>query len=162
MTSSSSLLQLFEGLSHLVPVWFWGWNHRDGAWGGGVSTTGLRGDCFSPLHTRYDGLSDREEEKSIVSNREGVDRRKGGRPWFFSTSRGPSHTAPHKIWWYKKRVKIMILQYIKGTTSHRFTQDMVGLMLGEEMGWHTHSVGVEGRKGLDSKRVGVGESGLGQ
>lgn len=32
---------------------------------------------------------------------------------------------------------------------------MMGLMLGEEMGWHMHSEGGRGKKGgLDSKRVG--------
>lgn len=49
----------------------------------------------------------------------------------------------------------MILQYIKGTASHSYTQDMMGLMLGEEMSWHMHSVGGRGKKGgLDSKKVG--------
>lgn len=67
-----------------------------------------------------------------------------------------------------KWVEAIILQYIKGTTSHSFTQDMMaeersrghdsivfhgdcliqdmmGLMLGDELGWHVDSVGVEGR-----------------
>lgn len=76
-----------------------------------------------------------------------------------------------------KWVEDIIFQYIKGTASHSFTQDMMaeersrghdsivhqgdcliqdmmGLKLGDEQGWHVDSVGQREEQKLDSKEQG--------